>query len=172
LTERVPYMKKKESYCETKNIEIWSWPQRGPDTKTNWPTDRRSQYNLNLKIIIIRGRGNELTTNYYYYCKRNEWPLVHVTSDHWRSAKTSVRTSWIYSLASSSSTEEHVSSSEHQWRASSPAVFLAATPPADSESSRPATSSKSRPVTARAPPVLSVEPSWRLMSHCVQSQEI
>jgi hypothetical protein len=25
--------------------------QRGPDTKTNWSTDRRSQYNLNLTIV-------------------------------------------------------------------------------------------------------------------------
>jgi hypothetical protein len=24
-------------------------PYRGPGTKTNWPTDHRSQYNLNLK---------------------------------------------------------------------------------------------------------------------------
>jgi hypothetical protein len=26
-------------------------PQRGPNTKMNWPTDRRSQYNLNLSNI-------------------------------------------------------------------------------------------------------------------------
>jgi hypothetical protein len=34
LSERASYMKKKESNCQTKKTE-------------NWPTDRRSHYNLN-----------------------------------------------------------------------------------------------------------------------------
>jgi hypothetical protein len=33
-------------------------PKWGPNTKTNWPTDRRSQYNLNLNLVRKpRGRG-------------------------------------------------------------------------------------------------------------------
>jgi hypothetical protein len=29
-------------------------PREGPDAKTNWPTDRRSQYDLNLNFREIR----------------------------------------------------------------------------------------------------------------------
>jgi hypothetical protein len=55
----------------------------------------------------------------------------NVTSDRSRSAKTSVGTSQINSLASSGFTEQHASSSEVQWTATLPAVFQATTPSAD-----------------------------------------
>jgi hypothetical protein len=34
-------------------IKTWSWASdRGPDTKTDWPADRRSQYNFNLNLNL------------------------------------------------------------------------------------------------------------------------
>jgi hypothetical protein len=41
-------MKKEESNCTLKKLKSGHLLQRGPDTKTNWPTERRSQYNLNI----------------------------------------------------------------------------------------------------------------------------
>jgi hypothetical protein len=38
---------KKKVLVRQRKLKSGHWPQRGPDTKTNWPTDRRSQYNLN-----------------------------------------------------------------------------------------------------------------------------
>jgi hypothetical protein len=40
-------MKKKEIVTQ-RNVKSSHLLQKGPDTKTNWPTERRSQYNLNL----------------------------------------------------------------------------------------------------------------------------
>jgi hypothetical protein len=51
-SKRAPYTKKKE-IVKQRTLKSGHEPQRAPDTKTNWPTDRRSKYNLNLK-------------NYYY----------------------------------------------------------------------------------------------------------
>jgi hypothetical protein len=42
-SERVSYTKKKESNCHWKKCKIWSSAPKGPDTKTNWLTDRWSQ---------------------------------------------------------------------------------------------------------------------------------
>jgi hypothetical protein len=42
-------MKKKESNYQTKNLKSGHGPHKGPDTKTKWPTDRRSQYEYNWK---------------------------------------------------------------------------------------------------------------------------
>jgi hypothetical protein len=42
----------KEGNCQTKKIKMWSLFPQGPDTKTNWPTDRRSQYNLSRTFVI------------------------------------------------------------------------------------------------------------------------
>jgi hypothetical protein len=42
-------MKKIENNCKTKEINIW-WP----DSKTNWPTERRSQYNLKLELELLK----------------------------------------------------------------------------------------------------------------------
>jgi hypothetical protein len=44
------YTLKKESNYQTMKIKIWSWPHWGLGTKTNWRTDCRSQYNLNLNL--------------------------------------------------------------------------------------------------------------------------
>jgi hypothetical protein len=46
---REPYTEKKSRNCQTKKLKSGHGPPMGPGTKTNWPTDRRSQYNLNLK---------------------------------------------------------------------------------------------------------------------------
>jgi hypothetical protein len=51
-SERMPYMKEKESNCHTKTIKIWSWALKGLDTEKIWPTDHRSQNNLNLKGVF------------------------------------------------------------------------------------------------------------------------
>jgi hypothetical protein len=42
--------KKKESNCQTKKLKSGHGPHWGPGTKMNWPTDRRTQYNLKLKF--------------------------------------------------------------------------------------------------------------------------
>jgi hypothetical protein len=39
-------MKKKESNCRSKKLKSGHLSQKGPDTKMNWPTDRRAQYNF------------------------------------------------------------------------------------------------------------------------------
>jgi hypothetical protein len=44
------YTEKKESSCQTKKLESGHGPHWGPGTKTNWPTDRRSQYSLKLNL--------------------------------------------------------------------------------------------------------------------------
>jgi hypothetical protein len=48
-SEREPYMKKKESNYHSKKLKFDHLSQKGPDTKTNWPTDRRSQIKFNFK---------------------------------------------------------------------------------------------------------------------------
>jgi hypothetical protein len=48
-SERAPYMKIKESNCHS-NVTSGHLLQEGWDTKTNWPTDRRSQCNLKLNL--------------------------------------------------------------------------------------------------------------------------
>jgi hypothetical protein len=71
------------------------------------------------------------------------------------SAKTSVETSQINSLASSGFTEQHAPSSELQWKAILPAVFQAATPSADFNYKSPghhAITTNRRPVTSRTLP--------------------
>jgi hypothetical protein len=40
--EREPYMKNKQSNCHSNNCNIYHLLQKGEDTKTNCPTDRRS----------------------------------------------------------------------------------------------------------------------------------
>jgi hypothetical protein len=45
-SERAPYMKRKVIVTQ-RNLTSGHPLQKGPGTKTNWPTDRRSQYNLN-----------------------------------------------------------------------------------------------------------------------------
>jgi hypothetical protein len=77
-------------------------PKRGPIPRR---TDRRSKHKLNLKIIIIRGSGNEPTAVSI---------IVRETSDRWRTWCVTTgdrrRLKWensrIYFLASSSFTEE------------------------------------------------------------------
>jgi uncharacterized protein RhaS with RHS repeats len=47
-------MKKKESNCHSKKFKISSHlPQKGIDTKTNWPAHRQSQYDLNWNLNLI-----------------------------------------------------------------------------------------------------------------------
>jgi hypothetical protein len=41
-SERAPYMKNKESNCHLNKLTSGHLLQKGQDTKTNWPTDRRS----------------------------------------------------------------------------------------------------------------------------------
>jgi hypothetical protein len=48
-SERAPYLKKKESNCHSKKCNIWSPAPNGARHQDDWLTDRRSQYNLNLK---------------------------------------------------------------------------------------------------------------------------
>jgi hypothetical protein len=41
---------RRRSNCQTKKLKFGYGPQCGPGTKTNWPTDRRSQCNLKLNL--------------------------------------------------------------------------------------------------------------------------
>jgi hypothetical protein len=43
-----PTWRRKEVIVTQRKLKCGHGPQRDPDTKTNCPTDRRSQYNLNL----------------------------------------------------------------------------------------------------------------------------
>jgi hypothetical protein len=45
---------KKEVIVKQRKLKSGQGPHRGPDTKKNWPTDRRSQYNLNLNMNLKR----------------------------------------------------------------------------------------------------------------------
>jgi hypothetical protein len=52
-SDRTPYMKKKENNCRSKKCNICSPVPKGArhqDDMADWPTDRRSQYKLNLKL--------------------------------------------------------------------------------------------------------------------------
>jgi hypothetical protein len=55
-----PYMKKKGT-VKHRELKSGHGPHRKPTTKTNWLTDRRLQYNLNL----IRGRMNKIKGTQY-----------------------------------------------------------------------------------------------------------
>jgi hypothetical protein len=50
-SERAPYMKRKKVIVTQRNVTSSHPLQKGHGTKTNWPTDRRSQYNLNLNTL-------------------------------------------------------------------------------------------------------------------------
>jgi hypothetical protein len=41
---------RRRSNCQTEKLKSGYGPNWGPSTKTNWPTDRRSQYNLKLNL--------------------------------------------------------------------------------------------------------------------------
>jgi hypothetical protein len=45
-SEREHYMKKQVFVRKKKILNLIMGPKEGPDTKTNWPTDRRSQNQL------------------------------------------------------------------------------------------------------------------------------
>jgi hypothetical protein len=50
-SERAPYMKKiKKEIVTQRNVTSGHPLQKRHGTKTNWPTDRRSQYNFNLCV--------------------------------------------------------------------------------------------------------------------------
>jgi hypothetical protein len=61
-------MKKKESNRQTKKIKIWSSSQRRPDTKKNWPTDRRSQSNLKLENPLVALLPEQLLDSEWGFC--------------------------------------------------------------------------------------------------------
>jgi hypothetical protein len=48
MGEGVPH--REERNCQTKKLKSGHGPHWGPDTNTNWPTVRRSQYNLKLNL--------------------------------------------------------------------------------------------------------------------------
>jgi hypothetical protein len=52
-SERAPYVKKKEVNCNSKKLKYGHLYQKGPDTKTNWPTDRRWQCNFDFNYEIM-----------------------------------------------------------------------------------------------------------------------
>jgi hypothetical protein len=43
---------KKEEVVKQRILKFGRLPQKGPDTKSNWSADRRSQYNLNLELKV------------------------------------------------------------------------------------------------------------------------
>jgi hypothetical protein len=45
-----PTPRRKKVICQTKKLKSGHGPHWVPGTKTNWPTDRRSQYNLKLNL--------------------------------------------------------------------------------------------------------------------------
>jgi hypothetical protein len=75
---REPYTEKKESNCETKKLKSGHPLQKGHDTKTNWPTDRRSQCNLNLKFSHLSEGLRALPGNLlnWIYCFLDPTPNV------------------------------------------------------------------------------------------------
>jgi hypothetical protein len=64
-----PIWKKQESNCHSMKCKIWSPAPKVHDTKMNWPTDRRSQYNLNLYRKLYSNsaqRTNPLVTRHLF----------------------------------------------------------------------------------------------------------
>jgi hypothetical protein len=51
-SEWTPYMKRKKVIVTQRNGRSSHLLQMGSDTKMNWPTDRRPQYNLNLNLNL------------------------------------------------------------------------------------------------------------------------
>jgi hypothetical protein len=52
-SERAPYMKNKESNCHSNKCTSGHLPQMGQDTKTKWPTDRRSLCDFDFKKRLL-----------------------------------------------------------------------------------------------------------------------
>jgi hypothetical protein len=50
LSERAPYRKKKEGNCHSNKLKSGHLSKKGPDIKTKWPTDRRSQLYCNFNF--------------------------------------------------------------------------------------------------------------------------
>jgi hypothetical protein len=50
-----PTWKRKKVIATQRNVKSGHLLQRGTDTKMNWPTDRRSQYNMNLSRCQLWG---------------------------------------------------------------------------------------------------------------------
>jgi hypothetical protein len=72
-------MKKKESECETKLISGHG-PHMEHDTKTNWPTDRPSQYKMNLDI-------RDCTANYRLILSSERAPYMKKKDSNCHSMK-------------------------------------------------------------------------------------
>jgi hypothetical protein len=47
---RAPYIKREKELVKQRKLKSGHGPQRGSEATTNWLTDRRSQYNLNLNL--------------------------------------------------------------------------------------------------------------------------
>jgi hypothetical protein len=80
-TERVPYMKKKVIVTR-RNVTSDHLLQKGHDSKTNWPTDCQSQYNLidrGLRYTVCTWicMLNICNVNTYIYVLTNVHVLTH-----------------------------------------------------------------------------------------------
>jgi hypothetical protein len=78
---------RRRSNCQTKTLKCGYGPHLGPGTKTNWPTDRRSQCNLKLNLChctanyrpVLSSKRAPYMKNVESNChsnKRNIWSLV------------------------------------------------------------------------------------------------
>jgi hypothetical protein len=79
---RGPYTEKTENNCQTKKLKSRNGPHWGPDTKTNWPTDRRSQYNLKLNL-------RHCTVNYRPIISSERAPYMKIEESNCHSKKCS-----------------------------------------------------------------------------------
>jgi hypothetical protein len=100
-----------ESSCQTNRIlKSGHWPHRGLETKTNCPTDRRSEYNLNLNLSDCTANCRPvLSSERAHYMKRKEstcncyskkckiWssaPRVPNTKTSWLSRNITLTLTW------------------------------------------------------------------------------
>jgi hypothetical protein len=69
--------REKKSHCHSKNLTSGHPLQKRYDSKMNWPTDRRSQYNLNLNIPYIYDYITKLCRQHAEVIQNHENADVH-----------------------------------------------------------------------------------------------
>jgi hypothetical protein len=86
---------RRQSNCQTKKLKSGYGLHWGCGTKTNWPTDRRSQCNLKLNIVLhipdpsSRQRGRPA-----WIIKNVIVTHINVTSGHLLQKRQDTKTNW------------------------------------------------------------------------------
>jgi hypothetical protein len=95
---REPYTEKKESNCQIKKLKSGHGPHWGPGTKTNWPTDRRSQYNLKFNLRHCTANYRHVLSSERAPCMEKIKKLIvtrrNVTSCHPLEKGHDTKTNW------------------------------------------------------------------------------